>query len=84
MYEPLDTPNPDKPFGEERGNHILNFEEKIRKWTRGDMLISGHNTLNFDNKKIAEDLSQDKTMQLKIKEQLDNNTIDVLAVLMQA
>lgn len=84
MYEPLETPNPDKPFGEERGNHILNFEEKIRKWTRGDMLISGHNTLNFDNKKIAEDLSQDKTMQLKIKEQLDNNTIDVLAVLMQA
>ena len=48
------------------------------------MLISGHNTLNFDNKKIAEDLSQDKTMQLKIKEQLDNNSIDVLAVLMQA
>lgn len=84
MYRPLSTHDPDKPFGEEIGNAFYDLEAQMRKWCKGDILISGHNTLNFDNKKIAEDISQDRAMQLKIKEAIDNNTIDVLAVLMNA
>lgn len=82
------NPDPNIPNDDPRkriSNVWASLENKVHTWTTSwDYLISWHNTLNFDNKKIAEDITQEKMLQSTIKQSLDNISIDVLAVLMQA
>lgn len=71
-------------WNEKVDNKIDSLEAQTKKWLSWEQLISWHNILSFDNKKIAEDITQDRNLQNTIKEKLDWISIDVLAVLMQA
>lgn len=61
-----------------------NLEKMCKYWIDNGFLISWHNILSFDNKKMVEDITQDKIVQTQWKEKLDRISLDTLDILMQA